>query len=198
MTIGSTNTLSQGLKPYKNYTEAQVRTKFEKLTSSMDRVTELKELGYYPKTIDEARRTVRIAEEEFGKTSSVAIKPLFTLSELLGKYKFYEEADRSFEKIYMITESGDDASTVSAIAYRVRIARLYVAWNKFKKAELTLLKAQEIVESTVNTSRSKFSSANWKQDQVKLPDPIYAVFTKQINAELEKIYALLEVNRYNN
>ena len=192
---GGTSAFGQKRRSPSGYTEAEFRVKHEKLKASKDRLNELKERGYSPKIIDEARTMLNIAEEEFGETTLVAVKPLFILAELLGNQRLYKEADEYFEKLYSITESGEEVSPIYAIGYRLRIAMAYLRWNKFRKAEFALLKAREILESESGTSKTIFSYKELKQFQEPaISKKFYNSFTNQINAELKTVYEMMEIN----
>lgn len=186
--IESTNVFSQNQQLTKEYTGTQLTAKLELLNAAMDRVTELKKRGYMPRTIEGAKEAVKIAETEFNGTNIIIVKPLFTLVELLGKQRRYEEAGKSLEKIYIIIGSGKDSSPVYAIGYRIWIARLYIQWNKLEKAESTLMAAQKIIE---------YSKSKLAQEFIIYTDGPFAGFTRSINTELEKVHALQEANSYN-
>jgi len=190
MIIASTDAFSKDKKRTKEFTGTQLKAKFDRLHTSINRVAVLKKRGYMPKAIEEAKYTVEIAEEEFGVTSISALKPLLTLAELLGKRRRYEEAEKSLEKIYIIIEAGEDATSIYAIGYRIKIARLYIQWNKFEKAELTLMAAQRIIKD-FDIRRAQKSTI------YTVTYGPFANFTKSINTELEKIHALQEANRFN-
>jgi len=176
ITIGSTTALSRDRKPKKEYSEAELRVKYERLNITMERAKKLKQRGYMPKAIDESKESVKIAEKEFGETSFIVIRPLLALAEVQGKRRHYAEAEQTFEKIYVIIASGDETTIVYGIAYRLRIARLYLKWNQFERAEITLLEAQRIID----TSKTYFGHYN-----------------RSIDVELKKVEGLKEANRYN-
>lgn len=187
--IESTNVFSQNQQLTKEYTRTQLTAKLELLNAAMDRVTELKKRGYMPRTIEGAKKAVKIAETEFNGTDIIIVKPLFTLVELLGKQRRYEEAGESLEKIYIIIGSGkDDTAPIYAIGYRIWIARLYIQWNKLEKAESTLMAAQKIIE---------YSKLKLAQEFIIYTNDPFPGFTRSINTELEKVHALQEANSYN-
>lgn len=175
MTMGSTNVLGQYRKSKREPTAAELRVKYERLNTSMERVRQLKKRGYMPKAIEEARKSVEIAEKDFGPTSTTVIRPIMTLAELQGKRRHFDEAEESFEKIYTIIASGDEADIVYGIAYRIAIARLYLKWNNVEKAEATLLKAQLIID---------------------LSGHYFGHYTKSIKKELRNVEAWREANSY--
>jgi len=191
MVITSTVAFSKDKKRTRKYTGTQLKAKFDRLNTSVNRVIELKKRGHMPKAIEEANYTVEIAEEEFGVTSISVLKPLLTLAELFGKQRRYEEAEKSLEKIYIIIESGEDVTSIYAIGYRIKIARLYIQWNKFDEAESTLMTAQNIIKI------SELKSARDSTIRIKSTYRPFANFTRSINTELEKVHDLQEINRYN-
>jgi tetratricopeptide (TPR) repeat protein len=173
--IEGANAIDQDQKPAKAYTESQLRAKHDRLSDAMDRAAKLKKQGFMPRAIEEARSAVIIAKEEFGEMDLIAINPLLNLVELLGGQKLYEEAEESIEEIYTLVQSRGESGLLYGLAYRLRIAKLYVQWNMFDKAEATLLTARQIVD----TSNHVFDN-----------------YTKPINAELKKVYDLKEMNRF--
>jgi hypothetical protein len=187
--IGATLTFGKDQRSAREYSASELRAKYGRLNTSTERVDRLKERGYLPKAIEEAKNSVAIAEEEFGMASLTVINPLLTLIELLGRQKLYEEAEMSINKMYAIIDVDDEALTGYAIGYRIRIAQIYVQWNMFEKGESTLISAQNIIKASTSTrpKDSRYVFTTSEHDQ----------YTQSINTLLAKIHTLKEANRYN-
>mgnify|MGYP001560389575 CR=1 FL=1 len=173
--IEYTDAPAENQKSAREYTKAQLRAKHARLVTAMERVDQLKKQGDMPRAIEEAKEAVSVAKEEFGAADLTAVNPLLTLVELLGGQRRYGEAEASIKELYAIIQAGGKTSSAYAIAYRLRIAKLYVQWKMLEKAESTLIAARDITA---------------------VSDPSNGKYTKIINAELLKIDVLKEANRF--
>jgi len=186
--MGGSNALSQNRRTDNKYNKAKNLTKHQRLNASKERVALLKKRGHMPKVLEEAKKTVEIAEEEFGKGNLVVLRPLLTLAGFQGDQKLFEEAEKTVNKIYSIVDSEETATKIYAIGFRIMIARLYIQWNMFDKAESTLMITQIIIQESKSDSviDSRYRFTSHYSDR----------FTESINTELEKIYVLKEANLY--